>query len=61
MSQRQSALERAKASFDLERGNQEVAKKEYEIAGNSFEGEATDLILRKPQLKTAEAEVTAAQ
>ncbi len=58
----QAALSKATASLDLERAQQEVAKKHYSdfvAAGGKIENE--DFVLRKPQGRSAAADLNTAQ
>jgi RND family efflux transporter MFP subunit len=59
--QRESALARARAALQLEQGNQSIARQEFEVLGESIRDEDRDLVLRKPQLDSALAEVAAAE
>ncbi len=70
LASKQSALLQATAAYDLEIGQQNVAKAEVQQLNNlsnvlanvnSTRGQATDLALRKPQLQQAKAGVDAAQ
>lgn len=58
---RKSDLQLAKAALSVEMGRQEVARKDYELIGEEFTGENQDLVLRKPQLESARANVAAAE
>ena len=59
----QSALQQAKADLEQERGQQESARKELQYYEKSGMDRVTDkaLVLRKPQLDKAEAQVIAAE
>lgn len=59
----QAALDKAKADLDIEQGSQAVAKEEMRLMSQAAgeEIEATDLILRAPQLKQAVAGVASAK
>lgn len=50
----------ARASQRLEEANQLVARAEYELYGGDLDGEERDLVLREPQLASAEASLEAA-
>ncbi len=52
-----SALEQALVELEMEKGRQQIAQKELELAsrGNTVSLENTDLALRKPQLRKARA------
>ncbi len=54
-------LTRAQADLSLERGQQAVAEREYELLGESVTEEERELILRQPQLRSAQADVAAAR
>jgi RND family efflux transporter MFP subunit len=58
-----SALDKAVASLDIEKGSQLIAQEELKLINNSSHDEvkATDLSLRKPQLVQAKAEVSNAR
>ncbi len=60
--QEEVALESAKASFELERGQQVVAAKEWELLKDEIEApqDMADFALRKPQQRVAQANVEAA-
>ncbi len=45
-----SDVEKAKSDLEIERGNQLVARKEFELLGETVRPEEKNLILRKPQL-----------
>jgi len=59
----ESALAKAKADLDIEKGSQAVAREELRLlkktSGNKVK--ATDLALRKPQLQQAQAAVSSAE
>ena len=61
LKQRQSDELRAKAELELEMGRQDVAQKGYDLLDVNLNEENRDLVLRRPQLDTARAEVNAAQ
>ncbi|MCU0858559.1 MAG: efflux RND transporter periplasmic adaptor subunit [Pontiellaceae bacterium] len=58
-----AALQRAESSLRLEEGSQAVSKHEMDLIGAGTEVDAAyqDLMLRKPQLQTAQANVTTAK
>jgi RND family efflux transporter MFP subunit len=58
---RLSDLQLAKADLSVEMGRQDVARKDYELIGEELSGENQDLVLRKPQLESARANVAAAE
>jgi len=57
----ESGKARAKASLEIERGHQEIARKEVEIFSKDKDDEISDRALRKPQLDDAKASVNEAQ
>ncbi|MCW8193890.1 efflux RND transporter periplasmic adaptor subunit [Proteobacteria bacterium 005FR1] len=59
----EAALAEAQAQLALERGRREVAKKEWELLGESLDQDqkAPALALREPQLRQAEAAVSSAE
>lgn len=59
--QRKSDLNQAIADLNIEMGRQEVAKKDYKLLDEELAEENKSLVLREPQLKTAEARVEAAR
>lgn len=59
--QAQSALTRAEADLALEQGRQAVARREYQLLGEDVGEAERRLILRQPQLQTAQAAVAAAE
>jgi RND family efflux transporter MFP subunit len=59
--QRKAALTKAEANLDIEKGSQSVAEREYELLGKQASETERDLILRKPQLDIARAEVDSAR
>jgi RND family efflux transporter MFP subunit len=61
LQERQSALQQAKADLDIERGRQEVAEQDFALLEDSLGPENRSLVLRQPQLATAEARVEAAR
>lgn len=58
---RKSDLQLAKADLSIEMGRQDVARKDYELVGAELSPDNKDLVLRKPQLEAAKANVVAAQ
>ncbi len=60
---RRADVQRAQLELQLERGRQQVAAREWEAFGEapSSDGEATGLVLRQPQLRTAQVALEAAQ
>jgi multidrug efflux pump subunit AcrA (membrane-fusion protein) len=61
VAQRETAVTRAKAALALEMGQQSVAQREFELLGQTVAPEDEALVLRKPQLEQARAEVAAAE
>jgi len=59
--QRESELQQALAELDLEQGQQAVARQEFELLGEEIAAENRSLVLRKPQLKQAQASVASAR
>lgn len=59
--QRASALAQAEVAYRLELGNQDVARREYELLGETIAEVDRDLVLRTPQLEAARVSVDAAQ
>lgn len=55
--QRRSELQQAQADLALEKGQQAVARREFELLGEDIEAVNAALILRKPQLEQAKARV----
>jgi RND family efflux transporter MFP subunit len=55
--QRAQELEQARAKFRIEQGRQAVARQEFELLGESIAKEDEEFVLRKPQLRQAQAEV----
>lgn len=56
-----SELARAEAELALEQGQQAVARREYELLGRNVSEQEKNLILRGPQLRTAQAAVASAK
>lgn len=73
LAQRESELRQARAELQLEMGRQDVARRDYELLDEALgpdeslapegglSGEDLDLVLRRPQLETAKAQVDMAQ
>ncbi|NQT53100.1 HlyD family efflux transporter periplasmic adaptor subunit, partial [bacterium] len=59
--QRASVVIQSEAALKIERGQQSVARREYELLGRSVKEEDRDLVLRVPQLRSAEATCKAAK
>jgi multidrug efflux pump subunit AcrA (membrane-fusion protein) len=58
---RKSELAQAEASLKIEEGRQSLAKKELKLLEGTIEDANRDLVLRKPQIASIKAEVSAAQ
>ncbi|MEW4526774.1 efflux RND transporter periplasmic adaptor subunit [Maioricimonas sp. JC845] len=61
LSERQSALEQAEASLEIERGRQALARKELDLLVDTIEEANRSLVLREPQIKSILAQVDAAR
>ncbi|WP_269540633.1 efflux RND transporter periplasmic adaptor subunit [Cerasicoccus fimbriatus] len=61
VAQRESALHQAEADLAIEMGRQNVAKLDYELLDKDIVTGNENLVLRKPQLNAAKADVEAAQ
>lgn len=61
VAQRKSALAQAKAALALEKGQRTVAKREWKLLGKSIRKGNKALIMRQPQIDTANANVKNAQ
>ncbi len=59
--QRQSDVARTLRDLKVEQGNQAVARREYELLGEVVSEEDRELVLREPQLASAEAAYRSAQ
>lgn len=53
--QRRSALAQAEAALAREQGQQQVARREYEMLGEAIAADERGLVLREPQLASAKA------
>ncbi|SEI88964.1 RND family efflux transporter, MFP subunit [Cyclobacterium xiamenense] len=58
---RKSDLALAQSDYEVELGRQDVAQKDYELIGDELSPENRNLVLRKPQLEAARANVAAAE
>lgn len=56
-----SELQEARASLQIEKGQQEVARRDYEQSGEELTDDNKALVLRIPQLNTARSNVEAAR
>lgn len=59
--QRKGSLAQAQKDLKVEQGNQAVAKQEYELLGEVVSEEDKELVLRKPQLASAQAALDSAE
>jgi RND family efflux transporter MFP subunit len=58
---RESELEQAEASLEIEEGRQSLARKELDLLGETIDETNRALVLREPQLTSIQAEVSAAK
>lgn len=58
---RQSDLQLARSDLSVEMGRQDVARKDFELIGSDLAADNRDLVLRKPQLEAARANVEASE
>lgn len=58
--QRTADLEKAKANFRIEQGQQAIARRGYELLGESISEEDEDFVLRRPQLSSIQADIDTA-
>ncbi|MFN2361120.1 MAG: efflux RND transporter periplasmic adaptor subunit [Marinobacter sp.] len=61
LQQRRSELQQAQADLALEKGQQTVARQEFELLGEDIEAADQALVLRQPQLEQARARVAVAE
>jgi len=61
LEKRQSDVARTESSLKLELGQQAVAQREFELLGETVSETERELVLRQPQLRTAQAEQAAAR
>ncbi|MBB5320301.1 efflux RND transporter periplasmic adaptor subunit [Marinobacter oulmenensis] len=61
LAQRQADFQQALAELELEKGQQSVARQEFELLGEEVSSVNEALVLRKPQLEQARASVAAAR
>lgn len=59
--QKQAALDQARADLEIERGNQSVARSEFDLLGDDAGSAEKKLMLREPQLQSAKAAVQSAE
>lgn len=58
---RKSDLAQAKSELQLEMGQQEIARQDYELLGDTLPEEEMKLVLRQPQLQAVKARIKAAE
>ena len=61
LQQRQSELRQARADLEIEKGRQNVAAQEFQLLDEELSGPNRALVLREPQLDSAQAAVDAAE
>ena len=61
LQQREGELAQAQASLAIEAGEQAAARRDYERLNRELSGMQQELILRKPQMRSARAKVTGAE
>lgn len=61
LQQRESELQQALALLEIEHGRQNIAERDYRQLGKTLEDENRALVLREPQMRSAEAAVEAAR
>lgn len=61
LEQRESELDQAIADLEMERGQQAKARQDYQDLGRDLSPEREALVLREPQLRSAEAQVKSAR
>lgn len=61
LSERQSELQQAEASLEIERGRQSLARKELDLLADTIEETNRSLVLREPQIKSIRAQVDSAK
>ncbi|MCB2183597.1 MAG: efflux RND transporter periplasmic adaptor subunit [Desulfobulbaceae bacterium] len=61
LEQRQSDVAKASNDLKLEMGKQSIARREYDLLGETIEKQEEELVLRAPQLKASRAALKAAQ
>ncbi|MDX2456646.1 MAG: efflux RND transporter periplasmic adaptor subunit [Gammaproteobacteria bacterium] len=59
--QRESEVAQAQSTLRLEQGQQSIAKREFELLGESLQTDDRDLVLRKPQLESVRAQLALAK
>ena len=58
---RESELQQAQASLEIEQGRQSLAKKELALLGDAIDASNRALVLREPQFKSIKSQVSAAE
>lgn len=58
---RESELVQARTELELEQGQQNVARQDYQLLGDTLSEERRQLVLRQPQLQSVQARVKAAE
>lgn len=61
LNQRESELQQAIALLEIEHGRQDIAERDYRQLGKTLEDDNRALVLREPQLRSAEAGVQSAR
>jgi RND family efflux transporter MFP subunit len=61
LQQRESELAKAKSDLAVEQGNQEIARREFELLGQKVTERERQLVLRQPQLDTVKADIASAE
>jgi len=61
LAQRRSALSQAQADLNIELGRQTVARRDFELLGDSLAPDDRSLVLREPQLDAARSRVESAR
>ncbi|MEL7833822.1 efflux RND transporter periplasmic adaptor subunit [Fodinibius sp. Rm-B-1B1-1] len=61
LEQRKSELRQAQADLDIEMGQQDVARQDYQLFADTLTEENKALVLREPQLESARSSVESAQ
>lgn len=59
--QRESEVAQAQSVLRLEQGQQSIARREFELLGESMQADDRDLVLRKPQLESVRAQLALAK
>lgn len=58
---RRSALQQARASLEIEKGRQDVARQEFALLDEQIDPDNRALVLREPQIESSEAQVKSAE